>query len=87
MKEGAADPGAAPVLDAYAGRRREDRQRTLEFSDGLARITANASPLMRPLRSLGLMAADHSSALQSMLVGGAMGFRGHVPALCRGTTP
>ena len=87
LLEGAADPGAAPVLDAYAGRRREDRQRTLEFSDGLARITANASPLMRPLRSLGLMAADHSSALQSMLVGGAMGFRGHVPALCRGTAP
>ena len=33
--------------------------------------------------SLGLLAADQSSALQSMLVGGAMGFRGEVPALCR----
>ena len=77
------DPGAAALLDSYAERRREDRQRTLEFSDGLARITGNASPLVRPLRSLGLLAADNSTALQSMLVGGAMGFRADVPALCR----
>ena len=77
------DPGASALLDRYAERRREDRQRTLEFSDGLARITGNASPLARPLRSLGLMAADNSAALQSMLVGGAMGFRGEVPELCR----
>jgi 2-octaprenyl-6-methoxyphenol hydroxylase len=77
------DPGASALLDTYAERRREDRQRTLEFSDGLARITGNASPLARPLRSLGLLAADNSTALQSMLVGGAMGFRGNVPALCR----
>ena len=81
------DPGAAALLDAYAQRRREDRRLTLEFSDGLARITGNASPLLRPLRSLGLMAADQSQALQSMLVGGAMGFRGHVPALCREAGP
>lgn len=77
------DPGASSLLDAYAQRRQEDRRRTLEFSDGLARITGNASPLLRPLRSLGLMAADNSPALQSMLVGGAMGFRSDVPELCR----
>ncbi len=82
-----ADPGAAALLDAYAQRRREDRRMTLEFSDGLARITGNTSPLLRPLRSLGLLAADQSQALQSMLVGGAMGFRGHVPALCREARP
>ena len=81
------DPGAAALLDAYAQRRREDRRLTLEFSDGLARITGNTSHLLRPLRSLGLMAADQSQALQSMLVGGAMGFRGHVPALCREAGP
>ena len=77
------DPGASALLDTYAERRREDRQRTLELSDGLARVTGNPSPLARPLRSLGLLAADNSTALQSMLVGGAMGFRGNVPALCR----
>jgi 2-octaprenyl-6-methoxyphenol hydroxylase len=38
---------------------------------------------MRPLRSLGLLAAQ-ATPMQSMLVGGAMGFRGQVPALCRG---
>lgn len=77
------DPGDSALLDRYAQRRSEDRRRTLEFSDGLARITGNASPVMRPLRSLGLLAADNSAALQSMLVGGAMGFRGEVPELCR----
>ncbi len=81
--EQAEDPGADALLQAYSQRRQEDRRRTLEFSDGLARITGNASPVMRPLRSLGLLAADNSAALQSMLVGGAMGFRGDVPELCR----
>lgn len=86
LLEQADDPGSTSLLATYVARRREDRQRTLEFSDGLARITGNASPLLRPLRSLGLLAADQSQALQSMLVGGAMGFRGDVPALCREVT-
>lgn len=77
------DPGAAALLDSYVEQRAEDRRQTLAFSDGLARITGNPSALLRPLRSLGLLAADHGGALQSMLVGGAMGFRGRVPALCR----
>lgn len=77
------DPGSESVLQAYATRRAEDRRSTLAFSDGLARITGNPASMLRPLRSLGLLAADQSSTLQSMLVGGAMGFRGEVPALCR----
>lgn len=81
---GAADPGAEPLLEAYAQRRREDRSRTLAFSDGLARITANPAPLLRPLRSLGLAAIGAVPSLQSLLAGGAMGYRGDVPALCRG---
>jgi 2-octaprenyl-6-methoxyphenol hydroxylase len=40
--------------------------------------------LLKPLRGLGLVAVDAQPALQSFLVGGAMGFRGDVPALCRG---
>ena len=78
------DPGADTVLATYAARRREDRERTLAFSDGLARITANDAPLLRPLRSLGLLAVDRVPSLQSLLAGGAMGYRGDVPALCRG---
>jgi len=78
-----ADPGAAGLLAAYVARRRPDREQTIGFSGGLARITGQASPLLRPLRSLGLLAAARHTPLQSMLVGGAMGFRGDVPRLCR----
>ena len=35
-------------------------------------------------RSLGLLAVDRVPSLQAMLAGGAMGYRGDVPALCRG---
>lgn len=81
--EVADDPGTDTLLAHYAQRRDEDRQRTLAFSDGLARLTANPAPLMRPLRSLGMAAIEMSGTLQAYLVGGAMGFRGDVPALCR----
>ena len=81
---GAADPGAEALLQAYALRRAPDRERTLAFSDGLARITAGDAPLLRPLRSLGLAAVQRSPTLQARLVGGAMGYRGDVPRLCRG---
>jgi 2-octaprenyl-6-methoxyphenol hydroxylase len=79
----AEDPGSDALLAEYLQRRAPDRQRTLRFSDGLARLTSNNAPLLRPLRSVGLLAAGNLPALQSMLVGGAMGFAGDVPALCR----
>ena len=77
------DPGDDALLAAHAARRDEDRRRTLAFSDGLARLTASQAPLLRPLRSLGLFALDRVPSLQARLVGGAMGYRGDVPALCR----
>jgi 2-octaprenyl-6-methoxyphenol hydroxylase len=79
----AEDPGSDALLAEYLQRRAPDRERTLRFSDGLARLTSNTAPLLRPLRSAGLLAAGSVPALQSMLVGGAMGFAGDVPALCR----
>ncbi|WP_240126525.1 2-octaprenyl-6-methoxyphenyl hydroxylase [Thermomonas alba] len=81
---GGGDPGADAVLQRHAERRGEDRARTLAFSDGLARLTASNTPLLRPLRSAGLVASDAMGWLQGWLVGGAMGYRGDVPALCRG---
>jgi len=78
------DPGAPALLSQYAERRREDRERTLAFSDGLARATANPSFPMHVLRSLGLLALGHVPGLADPLVSGAMGFRGRVPALSRG---
>ncbi len=81
--DAAQDPGADGLLQAYVQRRGPDREQTLAFSDGLARLTGNPAPLLRPLRSLGLVAAAQAAPLQSFLVGGAMGFRGQVPELCR----
>lgn len=69
------------LLERYARRRRQDRERTLAFSDGLARFTSNED--LSALRALGWFAADRSPSLQARLVGGAMGYRGDVPALCR----
>lgn len=77
------DPGSAGQLAAYVARRGPDREQTLAFSDGLARFTVNERPAARGLRSLGLLAASASGSLKATLVGGAMGFRGEVPALCR----
>lgn len=79
----AGDPGDDAVLRRHAARREEDRNRTIAFSDGLAKLTANDAPLLRPLRSAGLVAGDAFGWLQGWLVGGAMGYRGDVPALCR----
>lgn len=80
---GTSDAGDPGMLAHYAHRRAPDRERTLAFSDGLARLTSNASPLLRPLRSAGLVSADAMGWLQAWLVGGAMGYRGDVPVLCR----
>ena len=83
LLENEGDPGSDALLQEHVRRRAEDRRQTVAFSGGLARLTSNEAPLLRPLRSLGLVAAQRP-ALQSMLVGGAMGFRGEVPRLCRG---
>jgi 2-octaprenyl-6-methoxyphenol hydroxylase len=77
------DPGADALLDEYTTRRNEDRARTLAFSDGLAKLTADRAPLLRPLRSAGLLVLDRMPSAQAWLVGGAMGYRGDVPKLCR----
>lgn len=77
------DCGAPPLLDAHVRRRSADRERTLAFSHGLATLSASAGPLAGAMRSLGLVAVDRLPDLQGWLVGGAMGYRGEVPALCR----
>ena len=82
-----ADPGSATLLDAHVSRRAEDRARTIGFSDGLAKLTSNAEPLLRPWRGLGLLAMDRLPSAQAFLVGGAMGYRGDVPDLCRAGRP
>lgn len=78
-----ADPGAAELLSAYAGRRREDRGRTLDFSHGLARLSSNPEHGASLLRSAGLVALAALPGLQASVAGGAMGYRGDVPEACR----
>ncbi len=78
------DPGSPALLAAYVESRREDRQDTLAFSDGLVRSTTSPGASMRLLRSLGLLALGHVPGLSAPLVAGAMGFRGRVPRLARG---
>ncbi len=78
-----ADCGEATLLSKYVDARAEDRERTVAFSDGLARVTANPSELLRPLRSLGMLAIDRLPSLQSEIVAGALGYRADVPTRCR----
>lgn len=75
------------MLQTYVRRRGEDRKLTLQFSDGLARLSSNPAPLARAVRALGLATGARVPALQAMLVGGAMGYRGQIPALCRNPNP
>lgn len=79
--------GAHAMLARHAARRAEDRARTLAFSDGFLRFGMRRAPWAGPVRGLALMALDHPSWLQAWLVGGAMGYRGDVPALCRADAP
>ena len=80
---GIEDPGQAAVLVDHVERRREDREQTLAFSDGLARITASESTVHRLGRSLGFAAMNLDSGLRAEFASGAMGFRGCVPRLAR----
>lgn len=68
--------GIGPDLGArYAAARTHDRQRTLAFSDGLARLTANPGLPLHLLRSFGLALLGSAPGLAGGLVGGAMGYR------------
>ncbi len=86
LVEEIADAGLdAPDLSArHARRRREDRERTLAFSDGLARASANELLPMRWLRSAGMGALANLPGLRAEFAAGGMGYRGDLPALCRG---
>jgi 2-octaprenyl-6-methoxyphenol hydroxylase len=79
MVAGAADPGAAELLDAYAARRAPDRDGVMAMSHGLIRLACLPQPLLAPLRSLALCAFDRVGPLRSALARRGMGFRGRPP--------
>ncbi|NIM70871.1 MAG: 2-octaprenyl-6-methoxyphenyl hydroxylase [Xanthomonadales bacterium] len=81
----AGDPGQVQVLDAYADWRRPDQDRTVAWSDGMARLFANRSPAAALLRSAGLIAHALLPPLRRRLTAGAMGYRGgRTPRLALG---
>ncbi|MFC5524654.1 2-octaprenyl-6-methoxyphenyl hydroxylase [Rhodanobacter ginsengisoli] len=79
MVAGAADPGAADLLQRYAARRAPDREGTMAMSHGLVQLACLPQPLLAPLRSLALLACDRVPPLQRALARRGMGFRGDPP--------
>ncbi len=73
----------AALLERYGERRAEDRHRTLAFSDGMARASANDGWAMRVMRSAGMAALANVLGLRAEVAAGGMGYRGDVPVLCR----
>ena len=80
------EPGNADDLRDYARRREADREETLSFSDGLARLFGMTQPSVRLARSLGFAALNGIPGLAERLAAGAMGFRGDVPRLALGAS-
>lgn len=78
------DPGEAEITAVYAERRRPDHRRTVNFTDGLARLFYNTSPPLVLLRRLAMWGADSLPPARSELVRAASGLQGNAPALVRG---
>lgn len=78
------DPGCMAVLESYSEWRAPDQEGTIAYSDGLARIFANPSPLAAAARTAGLFAHALLPPLRRQLAVRAMGFRGRIPRLALG---
>lgn len=78
------DPGSMDVLKRYSDWRRPDQQGTIAYSDGLARMFANPSPLAKAARTAGLFAHALLPPLRRQLAVKAMGYRGSIPRLALG---
>jgi len=81
---GGADPGDERLLRTYSEWRRPDQDTTVSWSDGMARLFANPSPLAGALRGAGLLAFAAVAPLRRKLASGFMGYRGRTPRLALG---
>ncbi|MBL8299772.1 MAG: 2-octaprenyl-6-methoxyphenyl hydroxylase [Rhodanobacteraceae bacterium] len=81
------DPGAAALLQRHAALRREDREGTMAFSDGLVRLACHPARLLSPLRSLGLLLLDGLPQAGAWVARRGMGFRGRPTAYAQGYLP
>lgn len=73
------DPGAAAVLEAYAARRRPDRDGVIAWSHGLISLVCLAQPALAPVRSFALGVVDRLPPLRRAIARHGMGFRGTPP--------
>jgi 2-octaprenyl-6-methoxyphenol hydroxylase len=80
------DPGGEAVLAEYETRRRRDRTRTADFTDGLVRLFSNTLPGLRALRHLGLLFLELDTPARDAILRQNLGFGGPVPALARGSS-
>ncbi len=78
------DPGTMAILKRYSDWRRPDQHGTIAYSDGLARLFANPSPLAAAARTAGLFAHALLPPLRRQLAVRAMGYRGSIPRLALG---
>jgi 2-octaprenyl-6-methoxyphenol hydroxylase len=78
------DPGNFDLLRRYSTWRRPDQEGTIAYSDGLARIYSNPTPVVSLGRLAGLLAHAFLPPLRRQMAVKAMGFRGKIPRLARG---
>ena len=82
--QGHLDPGEMDVLRRYSEWQRPDQIGTIAYSDGLARIFANPSPVAAAARTAGMFAHALLPPLRRQMAVRAMGFRGNTPRLALG---
>lgn len=78
------DPGNAGFLSRFEKRFALDLARTTRFTDSLARVFVNPWPLLRPLRSVGLVALDSIPSLRHRFARTGMGILQPLPRLAAG---
>jgi 2-octaprenyl-6-methoxyphenol hydroxylase len=82
------DAGAAGLRAEYDAWRAADRAGVIAFTDGLVRMFANPSSVVRRLRNVGLLAFDllppAKAALSRLSSGAGGGARTRIPKLARG---
>jgi len=79
-----ADIGQQHLLQEYSRWRAPDQADTIAYSDGLARLYANPTPLAAAVRGLGLLAHALFPPLRRQLAIRAMGYRDRIPRLALG---
>jgi len=79
-----ADFGSTELLNQYSKWRKPDHNATIAYSDGLARIYSNPTPLAATARTIGLLAHAFVPSLRRQLAVRSMGYRGRNPRLATG---